>query len=162
MAQPTPLDFLKESATALVAQGLRSDSVVIARLATLIEDTVQAGVSHHSVHRAITGAGLAISWTNYRIALGRARKAQRDGRSLSSRSPASLSIVATAPECEAATPVTPEQSGEKRTLGSTSSATRVMDALRQAREVANSKDYGQIARDLYRQQQRDQRRKERP
>lgn len=175
MAQPHPLDLLKEITAELVAQELRSDSAVIARLATLIADALRAGHSHRSIHAAIVASGLAISWINYRIALGRARKAQRDGSPASAaelpsaissplpspRLPATLSVVSTAPAREDLPSFMPQESGEMRTLGGTSSATRVMDALRQAREVANSKDYGQIGRDLYRQQQRE-RRKDRP
>lgn len=176
MVQQTPLDLLKESTSDLVVQNLRSDSAVIARLSGLISEAVGRGISHRSIHEALTAGGLVTSWTNYRVALGRARKAERDARSaasptnppsplraLSAAAPASLGDAGLAeplPETLLA-PSIPGEFGKIHTLGGTSSATRVMDALQQAREVANSKDYGQIARDLYRQEQRNRRTKDR-
>ncbi len=170
MTLSTSIDLLKQKTAELVAQELRSDSAVIARLAVLIADAVQTGHSHRSIHQAITSGGLCTSWTNYRIALGRARKAQRARRPASEQSPAPAAstpfalppgISREARREVVATAGMPQRSAGMRDLSGTSSATRVMDALQQARDVAHSKDYGQIGRDLYRQQQRDQRQKDR-
>ena len=62
MAQSHPFDLLKEITTELVAQRLRSDSAVIARLATLIANAVRSGHSHRSIHEAVVASGLAISF----------------------------------------------------------------------------------------------------
>jgi hypothetical protein len=174
MVRQTPLDRLKESTSDLVVQNLRSDSAVIARLSSLISEAVESGISHRSIHEALIAGGLMTSWTNYRVALGRARRAKRTaGWASTTVEPSPLRAPSAAQrasvrEAGLAEPL-PEpllassaEPGEMHTRGGTSCATRVMDALRQAREVANSKDYGQIARDRYRQEQRDRRRKDRP
>ena len=185
MAPQTSLDLLKESSAVLVAQELRSDAAVIARLAALIAEAVRMGHSHCSIHSAIASGGLAISWTNYRIALGRARKALRSSEPSLATTPALPSTVGsganpvkTSREVEGTFSL-PAESGEMGNSGGsgsttfsaassaaistpasiTSSANAVMDALRRAREVA-SKDYTRIALDLHRQKQRDRQRKD--
>ena len=174
MARQTPLDRLKESTSDPVVQNLRSDSAVIARLSGLISEAVGSGISHRSIHEALIAGGLVTSWTNYRVALGRARRARRTaGLASTTVEPSALRAASAAQraslgEAQLAEPAhepllaSSAESGEMQIRGATSCATRVMDALRQAREVANSKDYGQIARDRYRQEQRDRRRKDRP
>ncbi|MEJ8852158.1 hypothetical protein [Variovorax rhizosphaerae] len=148
----------------LTKLGLKSDAAVIQRLCPAIAAALRAGYSHQVIHHTLSAAGFAITWTNYRIALGRAIKASASiVKPKGHRSGLAHSAAQTTSDTGAwQTSSMPQESGESRTLSGTSSATRVMDALRQAREVATSKDYGQIARDLYRQQQRDQRRKDRP
>ena len=170
MARSTLLDLLQQRSADLVAQDLRSESAAIARLCALVLDAVSNGHSHRSIHSAITAGGLAISPTNYRIALGRARKSQRHG-SPTLPGAATSKVVASRDEAmklkeEAATPTpTPESSGHSHQSSTipadhptdvssgTSSATRVMDSLRRAQEVA-SKDYRRIAIDNYRQRLR--------
>ncbi|WP_213957497.1 hypothetical protein [Variovorax sp. dw_954] len=157
------LESIKRQAAELTKLGLKSDAAVIQRLCPAIAAALRAGFSHQAIHGTLGAAGFVTTWTNYRIALGRASKA------LATTTTPKVSALgvghAAEPAFEAGmgeTNSVPQKSGEMRTLSGTSSATRVMDALRQAREVANSKDYGRIGRDLYRQQQRDQRRKDRP
>ncbi|MGJ7497880.1 hypothetical protein ACSFA8_22755 [Variovorax sp. RT4R15] len=169
MPRSTSLDLLQQSTLELVAQKLRSESVVIARLSALIQDAVRAGHSHRSIHEAITAGGLATSWTNYRIALGRARKAQR-GATPARTSPAPSAALPAALPVALISPVEligeaqgtsslPDECGEMggSTRASpstgTSSTTHVLDALQRAREVA-SKDYSRIARENYRQRHR--------
>lgn len=169
MVSPAPLGVLKQSTAELVALGLRSESAVIARLVTQIIGAVEVGYSHRRIHETIVAGGLATSWTNYRIAVGRARKAQRSGANVAATTqPAMMVPLCNGPaDCIASTLATPQDAGETYTLAGTSSATSVMNALRQARDVAISKDYGQLGLSLYRQQQRAQRnqrntRKDRP
>jgi hypothetical protein len=158
----------------MVALNLRSASVVLSHLRELLVEAHDIGHSHKAIHASLEAAGLRASWNTYKSCLTRMKKATRAiSPSPSIASPAAFVLsarsaappmhpgAAAADESAALRPdavpadVTPPQQ-------STSSATRVLDALRQAREVANSKDYGQIGRDLYRQKQRDERRKDRP
>ncbi|WP_371436633.1 hypothetical protein [Polaromonas sp.] len=155
------LSILKQSTTELAALGLRSEAAVIARLARQVALAVEAGYSHRSIHQTIVAGGLTTSWTNYRVALGRARKAQRTVRR-TEPVPVQASTPDASPEPSDATTPTPlglSDASNSNPCTSTSSTTDVMNALRQARDVACSKDYGQIGRDLYRQQQRAQRNK---
>lgn len=152
------LESIEKQTAALTKLGLKSNAAVIQRLCPAIAEAQRAGYSHKAIHHTLCAAGLVMTWTNYRIALGRASKASAPtvkpgaGFAHSTADP-TFSVPQTSS--------TPQESGETRSVSGTSSATRVMDALRQAREVAHSKDYGQIGRDLYRQQQRDQRQKDR-
>lgn len=150
------LESIERQTAALTKLGLKSNAAVIQRLCPAIAEAQRAGYSHKAIHHTLCAAGLVMTWTNYRIALGRASKA--------SASPVKpgVDLAHSAADSTCSVPQTsstPQGSGETRSVSGTSSATRVMDALRQAREVANSKDYGQIGRDLYRQQQRDQKHK---
>lgn len=170
MAQPAPLDLLKQTAADLVALDLRSDSAVIARLFELILAAFHSGHSHRSIHAAIASGGVTTGWSNYRMALRRARKA-RGKAPPADQPPAHLAPAGAAVAAEPFAGVgldsaIPNRSREMDTStdgsAGTSTATHVMDALRQAREIASSKDYGQIGRDLYRQEQRNRQRKDRP
>jgi hypothetical protein len=171
MARSTSLDLLQQRTADLVSQELRSESAAIARLCALIIEAVRTGHSHRSIHSAITAGGLAISPTNYRIALGRARKSRHNGSPTFSGTTvvaATSEAVASRDEpmkiIEAAT-VTQESSGYSHHASTlpadhptdvssgTSSVTRVLDSLRRAQEVA-SKDYRRIAIDNYRQRLR--------
>ena len=181
MQEPDVLERVRERASHMVALNLRSASVVLSHLRELLVEAHDIGHSHKAIHASLEAAGLRASWNTYKSCLTRMKKARRTSPSPpsaispspSSASPAAFVLsaqsaaprmhprAAAADESAALRPdavpadVTPPQQ-------STSSATRVLDALRQAREVANSKDYGQIGRDLYRQKQRDERRKDRP
>jgi hypothetical protein len=155
--------------------GLKSSAAVIQRVCPLIGEARGAGFSHRAIYDALCAGGLPTTWTNYRIALGRAIKvSNRPAAAVSGRrrSGGELAVAFegapvrnddlrhAASHSAPRTAIGPEEL--KSWTSGTSTATRVMDALRQAREVANSKDYGQIARDRYRQEQRDRRRKDRP
>ena len=157
MAALTPLGILKQSTADLVALELRSESAVIARLITYIVGAVQGGHSHRSIHETIVQGGLATSWTNYRIAVGRARRKQRLGENAkeTARHPLPRPVHAVPEQGIKDTALMPEDAAEAFAPANASSVTNVMSALREAREVALSKDYGQIGRDLYRQQQRE-------
>lgn len=159
--------------------GLKSNAAVIQTVCPLILDARRAGFSHRTIHSALCAAGLNVTWNNYRIALGRATSVASRKLAVASRSPLatppanaeSSPMDATRlvtgdsgrPSAEARLDLGPDL-GESPTHASgskgTSGATRVIDALRQAREVAISKDYAQIARDLYRQNQRNRRTKD--
>ena len=165
MPRLTPLDLLQQSTSELVAQKLRSESVVIARLCALILDAVRVGHSHRSIHEAITAGGLVTSWTNYRIALGRARKTQRSTTPARTFPAPSVALPVgltrpVEPMTEArGTSSMPDETGavgsstRPSPSAGTSSTTQVLDALQRAREVA-SKDYSRIARENYRQRHR--------
>ncbi|RZL91436.1 MAG: hypothetical protein EOP82_12820 [Variovorax sp.] len=174
------LELIEKRTAGLMKMGLKSSAAVIQRVCPLIGDAREAGFSHRAIYEALSAAGLQTTWTNYRIALGRATKAANRATNrivASARRPASerepaIQGHALAPSDDRHQAV-PEiaRSGAtgsngmncfKSSSAGTSTATHVMDALRQAREVANSKDYGQIARDLYRQEQRNRRRKDPP
>ena len=175
------LELVEARTSEATKLGLKSSAAVIRAVCPLIAEARRAGFSHRTIYSALCAAGLEVTWTNYRIALGRANSATN--RSPDGNDPLGL-VVPPEPRVEpiAATDETgvakqgwqpraevvpghATGSSETNTfaLGSTgtSNSTRVMDALRQAREVANSKDYGQIARDLYRQEQRNRRTKDR-
>ena len=172
MGHSYSLDLLRQRTVDLVAQDLRSESAVIARLCDPILDAVRTGHSHASIHQTITAGGLAISPTNYRIALGRARKSQRSRRAAGPAEPvraaASSDIAEPADTGQdiGAVTVTPEETSQPSIRSQpcspefspdlssgTSSTTHVLDALRRAQEVA-SKDYRRIAIDNYRQRLR--------
>ncbi|RZL93367.1 MAG: hypothetical protein EOP82_07885 [Variovorax sp.] len=147
---------------------------MLSHLRELIVEAHGIGHSHKAIHASLEAAGLRASWNTYKSCLVRLKKATRalpststtatptvtSGCALNARSAGSSMKPGAAVADESA----PLRLVPARTYPthSTSSATRVMDALQQAREVANSKDYGQIARDLYRQEQRNRRRKDPP
>ena len=175
------LEVIERRTAELMVMGLKSSAAVIQRVCPLIGDARQAGFSHRAIYEALGAAGLKTTWTNYRIALGRAIKAtsQAPGRNdiavtvdiprptveprhVIKESGLTSNERQMAAEIARGAPTESDLKGFRGSSAGTSTTTRVMDALRQAREVANSKDYGQIGRDLYRQKQRDERRKDRP
>jgi len=172
MGHSYSLDLLRQRTVDLVAQDLRSESAVIARLCDPILEAVRTGHSHASIHQTITAGGLAISPTNYRIALGRARKSQRSRSAAGLAEPAraagtsSIAERADTGQDVGAVTVTREETSRPAIRSKarspevspdlssgTSSATHVLDSLRRAQEVA-SKDYRRIAIDNYRQRLR--------
>ena len=157
MAASPVLTALKQVTADLVALGLRSESAVIGRLITHIDDAVRGSYSHRTIHETIVAGGLPTSWTNYRIAVGRARKRLGAPPAYQSATPQATGAWTASPRDVAPTSLLPVDTRDAAAPAGTSSATRVLDALQQARSVANSKDYGQIGRDLFRQQQREQR-----
>lgn len=177
MQEPDVLQRVRERAGELVAQNLRSASIVLRHMRELIVEAHGIGHSHKAIHASLEAAGLRASWNTYKSSLVRMKKATHGlpaaaptssdatstvtgGCALSARGAgSSMQPRAAAVDESPALRVVPPPTYPTR---STSSATRVMDALQQARQVANSKDYGQIARDLYRQEQRNRRRKDRP
>jgi hypothetical protein len=171
------IDVLRCRTAELVAQRLRSDAVVIARLADLIQDAVQLGHSHRSIHEAMATGGLAANWNTYRVSLRRVRKARRTvpvtattaqtPNEPTSFAAPNISVGATlrrddhspAPT-QLAEPVeqislTDVTSFMKDTPGvkATSLTIEIMEALRRARQTAQ-KDYAQIAREKHREEQR--------
>lgn len=176
------IEVLRCRTAELVAQRLRSDAVVIARLADLIQDAVQLGHSHRSIHEAMAAGGLAANWNTYRVSLRRVRKARRTvpvaarEASAAAADPTALaspstSVVATvrsdgrspAPALFAEpieqiprTEVTPFMK-DTPGVGATSSTMEVMEALRRARQTAR-KDYAHLAREKHREEQRRERR----
>jgi hypothetical protein len=144
MADTGTLDRVRQRTAELVSQRLRSDAVVIARLIDLIHEAVALGHSHRSIHEAITSGGLATSWTNYRISLGRVRKARRAERPTEPLSANPL------PRTEPFAPMK-EMPGRE----ATSSTIEVVEALRRARQTAR-KDYARIAREKLREDRREQ------
>ena len=171
MARSTPLVLLQQRTADLVTQDLRSESTVIYRLCEPILEAVRVGHSHRSIHQAITSGGLEITAANYRSALQRARNSRRSGslasaeetgraeRAVEAAERADATDDFDAPSPKSETSVKSEHSHERVSVVSsgdssgTSSATRVMDSLRRAQEVA-SKDYRRIAIDNYRQRLR--------
>jgi hypothetical protein len=176
MQETDVLQRIRERTAELVAQNLRSASVVLGHMRGLIVEAHGIGHSHKAIHASLEAAGLRASWNTYKSCLVRMRKATRaspsslattapaytSGSALSARS-ASSSMQPDGAVADSTTArLAPVAFTHLNPTHHTSTATHVMDALRQAREIANSKDYGQIARDLYRQEQRDRRRKDRP
>jgi hypothetical protein len=136
MDERSALDLVQTRTAELVAQRLRSDSVVISRLRVHIEDAARLGHSHKAIHASIEAGGLGTSWNNYRVYLARARKALRKEAFKPASPPWAPHLGDDAP----APP--PGDAGNP-------SPSRVLDALASARQTA-SKDYARIARDLYR------------
>lgn len=173
MADLGTLNLVRQRTADLVAQRLRSDAAVIARLSELILEAVRLGHSHRSIHEAVMAGGLATSWTNYRISLGRARKLRRPQAPTDTAKPVGESEVTTRPVVpnarsavcvtEAAPAFTEPSPGERSAapishspgMGGTSATTEVLDALRRARQTA-SKDYSRIARAQLREKSRAQ------
>ncbi len=134
---------------------------MIARLFGLIVSAFHSGHSHRSIYDAIASGGVTTGWSNYRMALRRARKAQSKaiplGQPPEHAAPSGAIRFdephSTAPVLSGTAETSREMNPSRDGSAGTSTATHVMDALRQAREVA-SKDYGRIARELYRESQR--------
>lgn len=151
MSRIDPLQQLRSCTAELVAQRLRSAAAVIARLEPLIDQAVQHGHAHRSIHEAITAGGLTASWSTYRIARQRKRKAQRLAQvpapaPFPAIPPASLAEPSSLERREPLASAAPE-------AGRTSSTTDVLAALQRARITA-TKDYSRIAREEYRRRSR--------
>lgn len=137
----------------LVARQLRSTAVLLSQMRTLIVEAHEAGHSHKVIHATLEAAGLRASWNTYKCCLRRMKKAAKAATSTDAYQ-TSVAPDASRPLETSSTPPSCTSGGRAHP---TASATHVMDALRQAQAVANAKDYGQIARDRYRQQQREER-----
>jgi len=154
------LAALQQRTAELVAQRLRSEAAVIARLKELIQEAVRLGHSHRSIHEAITIGGLAASWTNYRVSLGRARARHDARRAGSPPQPgpdvsaqgAAHSAISAEALVAAPSPLDPGTRDESA-LPPASLNVEVLDALRRARQTA-SKDYSRIALERHRQRSR--------
>jgi hypothetical protein len=137
------LDLVQVRTERLVAEKLRSASIVIARLQDLIAEANRLGHSHSAIHARLLAGGLETSWNNYRVCLVRARK--RAGRAAAASATSNASPQP-APSRASRDPGGAAEGG----LGSSfSSPTHVLDALAGAKQVA-SRDYAQVARDLHR------------
>ncbi|MDM0116785.1 hypothetical protein QTI66_32125 [Variovorax sp. J22R133] len=160
------LELLRSRTADLVAESLRSDAAVISRLTDLIQEAVRLGHSHRSIHEAIHAGGLATTWTNYRISLGRARArkavptAQPNPVDAAAERPVVRPMTGSADRKEA---MHPENSAAREgdvsnaqtfVTAPTSSTTEVLEALQRARRTAAAKDYGRIAREQLRQRTR--------
>ena len=157
MQEADVLQCIRERAAELVAQNLRSASVVLGHMRMLIVEAHGIGHSHKAIHAALEAAGLRASWNTYKSCLTRMKKATR---TLPSSSATAASVVTSG------SVLNPRNAGssiqpDAAVADATSSATRVLDALIEARKVA-SRDYAQISRDLHREQQRAQSRKDLP
>jgi hypothetical protein len=184
MQETDVLQRIRERASQLVAQNLRSASVVLGHMRELIVEAHGIGHGHKAIHAALEAAGLRASWNTYKSCLMRMKKATRTLPSSSATATPKVtpSLTSGSPlkTPNAASPMQPGAAvaDESATLclaassthdvnpsrsasSTTSSATRVLDALIEARKVA-SRDYAQIARDLHRQQQRAPSRKDLP
>ena len=74
MANQNILDLVQQRTESLVAENLRSSSIVISRLRELIAEANRMGHSHSAIHARLQAGGLRTSWNNYRVSLVRARK----------------------------------------------------------------------------------------
>jgi hypothetical protein len=172
MPESDVLQRIRERAGTLVAQDLRGASIVLGHLRELILEAHGIGYRHKAIHASIESAGLQATWNTYKSCLKRMKKAADTLPASSACDAAPNRVTSIAAIISASTdasrlaqPVPNDasdlSSAEPRApvaaLGPTSSATRVLDALNEARRVASSRDYAQIGRDLYRKKQRDQR-----
>lgn len=172
MPKSDVLQRITEGAQLLAEQELRSASIIVGHLRGLILQAHGMGHRHKDIHASLQAGGLHATWNTYKSCLMRMKRAAQALPSSSAR--AAMLIPVTSPTGTATGPMSastparprlnealePGASDPIESLGastSTSSATRVLDALNEARRVASSRDYAQIGRDLYRQQQRDQR-----
>lgn len=138
---------LQRDAAALVAQRLRSVSVVIARLAGLVDEAHALGHSHADIHARLRAAGLGVSWNNYRAALVRARRrAARAGvREIALPDAAHEGVRHTLPTDVAPGPA----AAPAKVRESGASPVALLDALANAQRAA-SRDYATAARALAR------------
>ena len=147
MGNSSILDLVEQRTRELVAERLRSTSIVIARLEALIAEANRLGHSHAEIHARLRAGGLESSWNTYRVSLVRIRKrtSLAPGAALNRagllRNPVSGQEAAAQPEVR--TQISPA------IFSPVSSPTHVLDALAGAKQVA-SRDYAQIARDLHR------------
>jgi hypothetical protein len=137
------LDLVQQRTEHLVAQKLRSASIVIARLQDLIAQANRLGHSHSAIHARLLAGGLEASWNNYRSCLARGRKRT----AVAKGAPATpLASPQAEPSRAARAPAGAAEGGPPTSL---SSPTHVLEALAGAKQVA-SRDYAQVARDLRR------------
>ncbi len=130
------LDTLQRRTAGLVAQRLRSVSVVIARLRELIGAAHAAGHAHAAIHARLRAGGLAVSWNNYRASLVRARRraaATVDANAAPAMAAPSQGAPLTARDGQAGSPAV------------AASSTPILDALAGARRAA-ARDYAPAAR----------------
>lgn len=177
MQNQSVIEVLRCRTAELVAQRLRSDAVVISRLADLIHHAVQLGHSHRSIHEAMATGGLAANWNTYRVSLRRVRKARSTvpvtalatpaaSEPTSSASPSASPVATVGRDDHSPAPTQPAEPVEQISLTdvtsfmkdtpgveATSSTIEVMEALRRARQTAQ-KDYARIAREKHREEQR--------
>lgn len=147
MGAAGPLDLIRQRTALLVAQRLRSDAIVIARLADLIQEAVRLGHPHRDIHGAVTAGGLVTRWNTYRVSLRRARRALRTAHPAPVTGPANLIAERLeGPSFRGEAAPAPPTAGSE----TTSSTAEVLEALQRARHTA-SKDYGRIAREQLRQ-----------
>jgi hypothetical protein len=137
------LDLIQQSTERLVAENLRSSSVVIARMHELIAEATRLGHPHKAIHARIEAGGLRTSWNNYRVYLARARRGsmkrptKQGAASDSPHLPSIIDASQVRTEPMVARDATP------------ASATSALDALADAKQTA-AKNYSQIARSLNR------------
>jgi hypothetical protein len=143
MANQNILDLVQQRTESLVAENLRSSSIVISRLRELIAEANRMGHSHSAIHARLQAGGLLTSWNNYRVSLVRARKG---ASGIAERGAGTAALSKPVPTAEATNPA-----GRNALVAAvpTPSPTRVLDALAGAKQVA-SRDYAQVARDLHR------------
>lgn len=127
------LERLQGQTETLVAQRLRSASVVIARLCEAIGHAQALGHSHAAIHARLRAGGLAVSWNNYRAALVRARR----------RMPPGATGASTPAPPDA--PVRPARADETAAGAPASAPVQLLDALAAAQRAA-ARDYAQVAR----------------
>jgi len=126
----------------LVAENLRSTSLVISRMRELIVEAHQLGHSHKDIHACMEAGGLRTSWNNYKSCLMRMKKASS---APPDRTRPPDTILARTPNA-----FPPAVSvGVDVASRDLRSATHVLDALLEAKQSA-LRDYAQIARDLHR------------
>jgi hypothetical protein len=134
---PDHLKRLQGQTEALVAQRLRSASVVIARLCDAIGRAHALGHSHAAIHAHLRAGGLAVSWNNYRAALVRARRRTSPGAT-------GAPISAPTPVPTEA-PVRPARADDTAAAAPASAPVQLLDALAAAQRAA-ARDYAQVAR----------------
>ena len=137
------LDLVQRSTELLVAEKLRSTSIVIARLRDLIGQAHRLGHSHSAIHARLQAGGLETSWNNYRVCLVRARKS-----AVRAAGTTATPHEEPKPEPSRASRAS-DGAAEVKPGNALSSPTHVLDALAGAKQVA-SRDYAQVARDLHR------------
>jgi hypothetical protein len=135
MPESEILDRVLQRTRGLVAENLRSTSLVISRMRELIVEAHRLGHSHKDIHACMEAGGLQTSWNNYKSCLVRMKKGT-DAPGARTPSPANASP--TIESAASTSHVTPSNS-----------ATHVLDALSEAKQLA-SRDYAQVARDLHR------------
>jgi hypothetical protein len=142
MPESEILDRVLQRTRGLVAENLRSTSLVISRMRELIVEAHRLGHSHKDIHACMEAGGLQTSWNNYKSCLMRMKKGS-DAPGVRTRPPSTFS----APSPNAFP--TAESAGVGVASRDLRSATHVLDALSEAKQLA-SRDYAQIARDLHR------------
>ncbi|HGO6073753.1 TPA: hypothetical protein ACK3Q6_004467 [Burkholderia cepacia] len=159
---------LERQTTELVGQNLRSKAVVVARLGPLIDRANELGYTHETIHKALTSAGLTITFGVYKTSLHRWRERERtqpgraapsiagshDPNRIGSHDPESprgshdpdkrgshdprTEKENAPPDTD---PVPPPQTGD---------VFEVRDALQESRRLTGTVDYAKLARDRHR------------